>query len=1061
MKTKRLIALALCILTLVGIMPTGALAAQATVTIESQTNSAFDYLEYYKDGSWHDLNTPRHWIEQTGEIVYCIEHAADNPHGETYTATDPSNVFGSSTLSGLNSILMYGYPNNTPSGFTSDEARQATANALRFWLSEQGEAESYSFTNRRTNPNYIRAKSGYEHVLEWADELLAKARARQQMPHSITFSPSTVQLVANGDSFTGSTRVSLTNINSGYTLNTNGLPSGSRVSGYSGSRSETITITVPASAAGQNFSISAQGKDTRSVDNITAYIPSDGDLQKIFLCATTAQVVARASFSVGVPAFGRVKITKTDTNGTALAGVKFGIYSDRNCSNKLGELTTGTDGTATSGNLAVGTVYIKELATVSPYVLTNEVKSVSIAANTTSPISFTNALATGKIRVEKTGDVLVSEQSQESDYGTISVPSYEKKGLSGVSFVVKDAEGKTVATLTTDSNGIAETDALPLGKYTVQEERAPAAYAVDNTVHEVTLAYKDQATAVVTSTIELTNELRTGKVKMRKMTEMFNYENIDFYNALAEGYVFGVFTAEAIGDIPADALLEVLTTDAQGVAEISVALPYGNYYLKELAVPVETIEMLTEKLPFAIDSELNDQYYEEPIYNTMFKAKIGLYKLDEADKDIGLAGAEFEVRDSADKLFDTIKTNGQGYAETCEIPVGEYKIREIHPAPGYILSDEVKTVNITTEDKTTATFELTNKANSMVITKTDLTTGKPVPGAVIEITDAEGKLYVSGETDESGQIHLTKVPAGKYTYKETTSPDGYALNTEVFTFEMNEYGEVTGTTEITNCPTGFVLTKMNGFKNAPFAGVEFVLVNSEGTVVKTKMTEDGYRVAAEDGEEKFVVDENGKAEFRYLSVGKYSLVETVPTGYIGKESIEFELTTAHSNEAPLTLTVTNDATGLVISKIDASTSKPLTGAGFRIKMKDGLGFETLTFTKQTDGCFFFDPNGTVMDMSVDNNGKVTVYGLPVGDIWIEESIVPDGYFPIAAAHIKLENEHTSAKPFEITIKNNRSVKLGMDSDWWEFPALVFGALLLMGGGVFFVVKRKKRRNMED
>ena len=122
MKTKRIMALLMCLLTVIGLIPDAAFAAQSTVTIESQTNSAFDYLEYYKDGAWNDLNTPRHWIEQTGEVVYCVEHAAGNPHSDTYTAASPSSVFSGRTISGLNSILMYGYPNNRPSGFTDDEA---------------------------------------------------------------------------------------------------------------------------------------------------------------------------------------------------------------------------------------------------------------------------------------------------------------------------------------------------------------------------------------------------------------------------------------------------------------------------------------------------------------------------------------------------------------------------------------------------------------------------------------------------------------------------------------------------------------------------------------------------------------------------------------------------------------------------------------------------------------------------------------------------------------------------------------------------------------------------
>ena len=587
MTTKRTMALLMCLLTVIGLLPGAAFAAQSTVTIESQTNSAFDYLEYYKDGAWKDLNTPRHWIEQTGEVVYCVEHAADNPHGDTYTAASPSSVFSASTLSGLNSILMYGYPNNRPSGFTDDEARQATANAIRFWLSEQGEAESYSFTNRRTNPDAIRAKSGYEHVLEYADELLAKARARQELPHSIDFSTSTVQLTANGSGFSGQTSVRLTNINSGYTLDTSALPAGASVSGYTGSRSETLTITVPASAAGQSFSISAEGKDTRSVDNITAYIPANGSLQKIFLCATTAQVVATASFNVGVPAYGKVQVIKTGEDGTALAGVKFGVYSDSDCKNKIAELTTGEDGTGTSGDIPVGTVYLKELSTVNPYIISAEVKSATITANAVAKVPFTNVAAKGKIRIEKVGDVLTGNRSEEAEYGSVTIPHYTQKGLKGVVYEVRDSVGKVVATLTTNDSGIAETEPLPLGSYTVQEKSAPAAYVVDETIHEVTLAYKDQNTPIVTATVKEDNVLRTGGIKIRKLTQDFDPEKLNFYNKLAEGYVFGLYTAEDIGDVPADVLLEVLTTDDQGVAQASVALPYGNYYLRELAAAAD------------------------------------------------------------------------------------------------------------------------------------------------------------------------------------------------------------------------------------------------------------------------------------------------------------------------------------------------------------------------------------------------------------------------------------------------------------------------------------------
>ncbi len=114
--TKKLIAMLLCAIMLLALVPAAAFAdsgdTKATVEIESQTNSAFDYLEYYSGGKWKDLNTPRHWIKSTGQVCYCIEHSEGNPHGATYTAAPPSSVFSSNTLQGLQTILMFGYFQN-------------------------------------------------------------------------------------------------------------------------------------------------------------------------------------------------------------------------------------------------------------------------------------------------------------------------------------------------------------------------------------------------------------------------------------------------------------------------------------------------------------------------------------------------------------------------------------------------------------------------------------------------------------------------------------------------------------------------------------------------------------------------------------------------------------------------------------------------------------------------------------------------------------------------------------------------------------------------------------
>ena len=371
-KLNRIFALLLAALFCVSLIPMSAFAKIDTIrpyletgtTIESEYDSAFDYLEYYHLGEWKDLNTPRHWIVETGEDVYCIEHSSHSPHGGSYEETSPSSLFGIATLEGLQSIFEYGYPCVLPDGFTAAEACQATANAIRFWLSEQDEPGSYSFTNRSAHPDWIRAKSGYEHVLTWADELLEHARNRDMLVHDISFNPISLQLTKSSSNFTGQTRVRLTNINSGYTLDTSELPSGVTVTGYTGAGNDTLVFTVLANTSGMSFVVTAEAADTRCIENLTAYAPTSGSAQKVFMNANIAQVVATASVSVNTGAYGTPRIIKKSDDGSLLAGVKFGVYSDPACQNLLKETSTRSNGVAAVSDLPVGIVYVKEIATI-------------------------------------------------------------------------------------------------------------------------------------------------------------------------------------------------------------------------------------------------------------------------------------------------------------------------------------------------------------------------------------------------------------------------------------------------------------------------------------------------------------------------------------------------------------------------------------------------------------------------------------------------------------------------------------------------------------------------
>lgn len=1075
-KLNRFIALLLAALFCVALIPMSVFAdthtirpyGEGAVTIQSEYNGAFDYLEYYSNGTWKDLNTPRHWIVETGEIVYCVEHSEGNPHGNGYTETSPSSLFGTATLEGLQSIFMYGYPCNLPEGFTDDEARQATANAIRFWLSEQGEPGSFSFTNRAAHPDWIRAKSGYEHVLTWADELLEHARNRDTIEHNIAFNPTSLRLTKNGSVYTGQTRVTLTNINGGYTLNTSELPSGVTVDGYTGTGNDTLTITAAQSLNGSSFVLAAEGMDSRCISNMSAYVPNGDNLQNVFMCATTTQVVATASVSVNTEAFGGLRIVKKGDNGALLGGVKFGIYSDHECQNLIKTVTTRDNGVAVASDLPVGIVYVKEISTVAPYWIDYTVYTVEIPLNDTIELEIVNESAKGRIRIEKTGEAMTSVISSDTDWGTVNAPVFTAGSLEGAVFQILDSRNNVVETITTDEYGVAESGYLDFGDYSVVEIKAPDGYLIDSTYYPVTLSYQDGDTPVVVETVEVFNDRQHVSLKLRKMTEEWNGKTFTFDPVSGANFVFGLYTAEAIGILPMDTLVEVLVTNDRGTASTKDDLPAGHYYIRELAVPDPTIWLSTESYPVDLtgDTEYieNMYYFTNPIVNDMFKTNIAIWKLDQ-DTHVGLPGAVFEVLDDAGVVYCTMTTDSHGYAVSIDLPIGSYHIREIQAPDGYVIDDEIIDVVITTEDKNTIVFERYNHKNDFTIKKTDVVSGRPVEGATFEIYSADGTLFATVTTDRNGEFNLTAIPAGHYTMIETIAPAGYALSSQTYSFDIDENGNITGDTNITDEPTALIVDKINAFTGEPFAGIEFTLMNANGEIVKTVMTENGWRVPSDRGEESFFTDKNGHVEFRYLPVGEYTLLENTPEGYISVGTVTVTIGSNNGISNPAKVTVVNTPTGLIIHKIDQESGNPLSGAGFRLKVKNGMSFVTLTFDRMDDGSYFYNAecNGEYTDLMVDGMGNLTIYGLPLGYVWIEEVVTPEGYFPIPAQKVEITEETTFTNPIEFTIRNSKYIKLGMDSDWWEFPALMGGIGLAVAGTVAYIViasRRKKQQNTE-
>ena len=273
-------------------------ASSALAAVRIDSRSVTDMFDYNGGSGWKSLDAPEHYVVGTSpeQVAYCLQHRNDSPHNSSYNETDILDSYSARVRTGLRIIFENGYPYGT-GGLAAREARYATANAVRFWLSENGDASQYNFTNLGSYSDSqlrsaaasgkigskIRANSGYTDVLQFSVELLIKARSQGLMPHDISLS--TPSMYISGSYFVGTSYVALTNMNGGYTLNTSGLPAGSSVSGYTGRSGDTLTIYIPLNEANaaRTFSLSVTGRDNRTRSNMFAYAPGSGGLQRVIV----------------------------------------------------------------------------------------------------------------------------------------------------------------------------------------------------------------------------------------------------------------------------------------------------------------------------------------------------------------------------------------------------------------------------------------------------------------------------------------------------------------------------------------------------------------------------------------------------------------------------------------------------------------------------------------------------------------------------------------------------------------------------------------------------------
>lgn len=462
--------------------------------------------------------------------------------------------------------------------------------------------------------------------------------------------------------------------------------------------------------------------------------------------------------------------------------------------------------------LPYGNYEIIEQCTAYGYVLDSAPIAFKVdGVKTVVTVEKFNMPQKGIIRISKSGEVFFSAVESDGVYSLV----FADKNLAGATYEITAAEdiitpdgtlryakGMVVDTLTTDENGAAESKPLYLGKYTVRETKAPYGMVLNGTPKPVELTYAGETVEVTETAAEFYNERQKAALSLAKILgrdETFDIGD----NGEILSVQFGLYAAEDLfaadgSFVPKDGLLEIANCDENGNITFVTDIPVGaKLYVKEIATDSHYI-LSDEKYPVTFEYAGQDTALVEikanggeAIKNDILYGSVKGLKIDrETEKPI--VGAKFGLFRSAETEFTaenaliTAVSGEDGTFLFENVPYGNWLIKELQPADGYLSNDEIYPVRIS-ENGQTVGITVVNDRTPEIGTKATVNGEKTAT--------AEGDITIE---DTVSYKHL--IPGKAYTIKgilmdmatgKAFLVDGKELTSEVTFTPEESCGEVT------------------------------------------------------------------------------------------------------------------------------------------------------------------------------------------------------------------------------------------------------------------------------
>lgn len=688
------------------------------------------------------------------------------------------------------------------------------------------------------------------------------------------------------------------------------------------------------------------------------------------------------------PILGTYLFTKTDNENMGLEGVKFGIYSDQNCTRpvwnedvtgKQHEFVSGVNGMVKIEFLRPGTYYCKELAGVAGYEDEALFKfEIPGTIGDQEEISRSEPIInwkSGARQIQKkdavTGNVITTSEA------VIQVWAVD---VSGNKLLKSDP--RFYDKIHTTVKGIL-TLSLKEGAYKYKEIESPRDYQLDSSVREFTVRKGDKES----QNISILENTPLGSIKVRKVDAL----QVDS----------GIKGAEISLYSDADCQTKVsgpVVTGEDGYAVFD-NLPVTNssvYYVKEVSAP-EGYQINRQAVKCSLAGVPAGTQVNSVLKDMPTLAKIQVRKIDAqsaSDSPLAVRGAKLGLYEKgSDTPLQTQISDLDGYVLFENIRVGSYIVKETEaPQNGHYLVTDEELAFTVTDGEDGEIIDRTDAGKAAVLkdepvgsfTLRKVSSADPdmlLPGAVIKLTDKTTGAEVGTVVADKGVAKFENLVYGTYVWEEVKSPDGYIMNPDLSEEERTIVIDAPGqdasyTLENRPVPTFNYLVKKtgdpsDGLGGRLLSGAVIGVYKKDGTLVSTAVTSEGI------------------ALFKGLLCGVdyYYQEISAPDGYrLDPARHEFKIEDSGTDEvrtisnAVLTNSLKKGSFRLV--KIDSSLSaNPIMG----------VKFEVTYLGKGASGAENPILDSKVWSGETDVDGNVIFHNLPLGEYKCREISAPKEY----------------------------------------------------------------------